>query len=152
MKTKTLIVVANLLENKRKFLLVKERKRTFNKQKISGKWNLPAGRLENESLIDCLVRETREESGFKIKPNYLVGIFQYPKVLGSNVIIFVFNSKILGGRFKPSKEIEEIGWFSLKEIKELKKKRQLRGDYILDAIKNYLEKRKVSIKLLKVLK
>jgi 8-oxo-dGTP pyrophosphatase MutT (NUDIX family) len=152
MERKILIVVANLLEKNKKFLLVRERKRNFAGKKIEGKWNFPAGRLEKESLIDCLIRETKEETGFKIKPTHLIGIYQYPQALGLNVIFFIFSSKIFGGKFKPSKEIEEINWFSFKEIENLKKKGKLRGNYILEAIKDYKVKRKIPIKLIKVLK
>jgi 8-oxo-dGTP pyrophosphatase MutT (NUDIX family) len=152
MKEKILIVVANILEKKGKFLLVRERKRVFAGKKIEGKWNLPAGRLERESLIKCLIRETKEETGFDVKPSYLIGIYQYPQIFELNVIFFVFSSKISKGKFKPTKEIEKIGWFSFKEIENLQNKGELRGDYILEAIKDYKRKTKIPIRLVKVLK
>jgi 8-oxo-dGTP pyrophosphatase MutT (NUDIX family) len=151
MKEKILLVVANLLEKGKKILLVRERKRTFAGKKIKEKWNFPAGRLGKESLIDCLIRETKEETGFETKPTHLIGIYQYPRVLEFNVIFFIFSSKILGGKFKPSKEIAKIKWFSLKEIENLKKKGQLRGDYILKAIKDYKKKRKIPLRFIKIL-
>jgi len=152
MKEKILIVVANVLEKNDKFLLVKERKRTFTGKRLKGAWNLPAGRLEKESLIDSLLRETKEETGFDVKPTHLLGIYQYPKALGMNAIIFVFSSKILKGKFKPTKEIEKINWFSLEEIKDLKEKGELRGNYILEAIKNYKRKKKIPIEFVSVKK
>ena len=147
---KILIVVANLLKKGNKFLLVRERKRTFAGKKIFEKWNLPAGRLEKESLIDCLIRETKEETGFRTKPTHLIGIYQYPQVFGFNIIFFIFSSKILGGKFKPSKEISEIKWFKIEEIKDLKKKGELRADVILEAIEDY--KRKIPLKFIKIFK
>jgi 8-oxo-dGTP pyrophosphatase MutT (NUDIX family) len=152
MKEKILIVVVNILERKGRFLLVRERKRVFEGKKMEGKWNLPAGRLEKESLIECLIRETKEETGFEVKPSYLIGIYQYPQILGLNVIFFVFSSKISKGKFKPTKEIEKINWFSFKEIENLWNEGGLRGDYILEAIRDYKRKKKIPISFVKVLK
>ena len=57
----TNIVIGGLIE-KNKFLLVQEAK-----EKCKGKWNIPAGRMEvNESVIDCLKREIKEETGCDI--------------------------------------------------------------------------------------
>ena len=153
MKEKILIVVATLLERKKKILLVREKKRIFAGERIKGKWNFPAGRLEKgESLIDCIVRETKEETGFKIKPIHLIDIYQYPQILGFNVVLFAFRSKILGGRSTISKEISEVKWFSLNEIKKLNIKNLLRGSYILEAIKDYKTKRKIPLKFIRILK
>jgi 8-oxo-dGTP pyrophosphatase MutT (NUDIX family) len=152
MRGKFLIAVANILERNGKFLLVRERKRIFAGKNFKEGWNLPMGRLGRESLLDCLVRETKEETGFETKLSHLIGIYQYPRVLGFNVILFVFSSKILKGKFKPSREIERIGWFSEKEIKDLKKESLLRGDYILEAIKDYKRKKKAPIEFIKILK
>jgi 8-oxo-dGTP pyrophosphatase MutT (NUDIX family) len=152
MRKKILITVANILEKNGKFFLVKERKRSFARKKFKEGWNLPMGRLENESLIDCLIRETKEETGLDTRPSHLIGIYQYPKILGMNAIFFIFSSKILKGKFRPSREIEKIGWFSKKEIEDLRKKGQLRGDYILEAIKDYKRKKGVPVEFVKILK
>ncbi len=55
---------------KNKFLLVQEAK-----EKCKGKWNIPAGRMEvNESVIDCLKREIKEETGCDIIPTGILEI------------------------------------------------------------------------------
>lgn len=55
----TNIVIGGLIEKDNKFLLVQEAK-----ENCKGKWNIPAGHIEvNESVIDCLKREVKEETG-----------------------------------------------------------------------------------------
>lgn len=40
--------------------------------------NQPAGHLEdNESLIDAVIRETREETAWQFQPNQLVGVYRW---------------------------------------------------------------------------
>ena len=61
-----------MLEQDGRFLLVQER--------VSGKtvYNQPAGHLEdNESLIDAVIRETREESGWQFEPERITGIYRW---------------------------------------------------------------------------
>lgn len=148
MKEKILIVGASILERNNKILLVQERKK-----EVAGKWNFPAGRLrEKESLIDCLIREAEEETGFKIKPLYLIGIYQYYPLSGFDAIIFVFRSKILRKKLVTSEEILKIKWFSINELKKSNKRNSLRGPYILEAIKDYKAGRKIPLKFIKILK
>jgi len=54
------------------FLLVEEETRTGQKL------NQPAGHLEaGESLVDGAIRETLEESGWKVTPTALVGVYRW---------------------------------------------------------------------------
>lgn len=66
------VTVAAVLEQDGRFLLVRER--------VSGAsvYNQPAGHLEdNESLIDAVIRETREESGWQFEPERITGIYRW---------------------------------------------------------------------------
>ena len=146
MEKKVLLVVANILEKNNKILLVQEKKK-----QVKGKWNLPAGRIEkNEGLIDCLKRETKEETGFKTRPLYLIGIYHYPQ---HSAMLFIFKSKILKGKliFPPS-EIIDAKWHSIAEIKDLDKRNRLIASYILEGIKDYEAGRKISLNFIKTLK
>jgi len=148
MKRKIFTVGASLLERNGKILLIKERKRVARE-----KWNFPAGRLhKKESLIDCAIRETKEETGFEIKPLYLIGIYQCQPISGPEAVIFIFKSKILKEKLTPSKETLKIKWFSIKEIKKLNKRNFLRAPFILEAIKDYNLGRKIPLKFIKVFK
>jgi len=146
MEKKILLVVANILEKNNKILLVQEKKK-----QVKGKWNLPAGRIEkNEGLINCLKRETKEETGFEIKPLYLIGIYHYPQ---HSAMIFIFKSKILKGKLIfPPAEIIDAKWCSISEIRNLGKRNRLIASYILESIKDYKTKRKVPLKFIKTLK
>ncbi|MDH5710931.1 MAG: NUDIX hydrolase [Gammaproteobacteria bacterium] len=62
--------VAAIIEDNGKFLMVEE--------KINGKivYNQPAGHLDpNEDLIEAVIRETQEETGWQFTPEALVGIY-----------------------------------------------------------------------------
>ena len=64
------VTVAAIVEQEGRFLFIEERVRG---QLVL---NQPAGHLESgESLVDALVRETLEESGWHVQPSGLVGIY-----------------------------------------------------------------------------
>jgi 8-oxo-dGTP pyrophosphatase MutT (NUDIX family) len=64
------VTVAAIVERDGRFLFIEERVRG---QLVL---NQPAGHLEQrESLVDALVRETLEESGWQVEPTGLVGIY-----------------------------------------------------------------------------
>jgi 8-oxo-dGTP pyrophosphatase MutT (NUDIX family) len=64
--------VAAICKQDNKYLVVRE---CINNQIVI---NQPAGHLEqNESLIDAVVRETLEETGYQFTPTNLVSIYRY---------------------------------------------------------------------------
>lgn len=142
-----IVVGSNIVEKDKKILLIKEKSRIAR-----GKWNLPAGKLRlGESIINCARREGREETGFKLKPLYLIGIYQETSVFGFNVIIFVFRSKFISGKIS-KKEVMDVKWFTINEIKKLKEKGQLRSIYIWKAIKDYKKGKRIPISAISVIK
>ncbi len=67
----TVAKVVLIDENNRVLLL----KRSNYMKKFAGEWDLPGGHLrENESLLDGLAREVKEETGLTIKSAKLVEI------------------------------------------------------------------------------
>ena len=124
------IVGSNIIEKDNKILLMQE-----TLEKVRGKWNLPAGKLEmKEDIISCAKREGEEETGFKLEPLYLVGIYQHHLTLEANVVLFVFKSEIVGGKLTVPQEAMDVRWFSFDEIRELNEKGLLRSSYIWKAI------------------
>jgi 8-oxo-dGTP pyrophosphatase MutT (NUDIX family) len=64
------VTVAAVVERERRFLMVEE--------KIAGRlvFNQPAGHLEDrETLLEAVIRETREETAWRLIPEALVGIY-----------------------------------------------------------------------------
>lgn len=141
------VVTGGLLEKDGKFLLVQE-----NQKICKGKWNIPAGKLdENESLIDGAKREIFEETGCKVEITGVLEIIN--EVLeGVNVVLFIFDTKIVSEKIKADgKEIENVKWFTYEEI--LNMKEELRADgYFLSTIRNKMNNKVQPLDIIKITK
>lgn len=138
------VVTGGILEKDGKFLLVQE-----NQKICKGKWNVPAGGLdENESLIEGAKREIYEETGCKVE---ITGILEIVNEIleGVNIVCFFFDTKIISENIKADgEEISNVRWFSYEEIINMKDK--LRADgYFLSTIKNKIENKIQSIEIIK---
>ena len=70
MRTNPDLTVAAIVQREGRFLMVEER--------IAGRLvlNQPAGHLEDaESLVEAAIRETREETAWRLNPEALVGVY-----------------------------------------------------------------------------
>lgn len=127
----TFIVCGVVIEQDGKFLLVQEKQ-----PKVYGKWNLPAGRVDDgESLEQAAVREAKEECGYDVK---LTGHLLTIHLEVHLPVLHAYSCKIVSGELTfPKHEILDAKWFSLDEIYGMEK--ELRNtDYILGAIKAFL--------------
>ena len=83
------ITVAAVVEHDGRWLLVEEH--TRNGLLI----NQPAGHLEaGESLIQAVVRETREETGWHFEPEFLIGIYQFAPTETATYLRFAFAGEL----------------------------------------------------------
>lgn len=137
------VVTGGILEKDGKFLLVQE-----NQNICKGKWNVPAGGLdENEPLMEGAKREIYEETGCKVE---LTGILEIINEIleGVNVVCFFFDTKIISENIKADgEEISNVKWFTYEEILNMKDK--LRADgYFLSTIKNKIDNKIQSMEII----
>lgn len=86
----------------------------------AGEWSLPGGKLEPfESLVDCAIRETKEETNLRIKNLKLTSVLdKVPDNAQTHWITIVFSSDYESGELmvtEPDK-FESWAWFSLNNL------------------------------------
>lgn len=136
--------VACVVEKDGKFLLVKE--------EADGEivLNQPAGHIEpEERVIDAVIRETYEETGWRVKPTYFLGISQY--LAPANGVTYIRHSFIAQAEsFDESATLDdgiiEAVWLSLEEIKS--SALALRSPLVLDDINRFHAGEKYDIRIL----
>ncbi|MBQ9318916.1 MAG: NUDIX domain-containing protein [Bacilli bacterium] len=139
------IIVGGIIEKNGKYLLVQEAK-----EKCHGKWNIPAGHLENnESLIEGAKREIYEECGCSVE---ITGILKLGNFVLSddNVALFAFKTDLLDDSINyNTQEILAVKWFTYDEILEMKN--ELRDyDWITSVIKNNEEGYNINLDYLRI--
>lgn len=85
------VTVAAVVERDGRFLLVEE---IVHGRRVL---NQPAGHLDaGESLLDAVVRETREEAGWLVRPTALVAVYQWTSPWDQRAIVrFTFVAEAL---------------------------------------------------------
>jgi len=84
-------------------------------------WSLPGGIMEpGERIVDCVVREAREETGLEVEPVRLVGIYSDPAFMHvtfpngdqAHLVSATFECRIVGGRLRADgEESLEVAYF-----------------------------------------
>jgi 8-oxo-dGTP pyrophosphatase MutT (NUDIX family) len=101
--TRHSVSVAAVVTNDRGDVLVIRRR-------DNGQWQIPGGALElNESIHAGLVREVQEETGVRVEPGPLTGVY---KNLTLGVVGLVFAARIAGGSLSATEEAAEVAWWS----------------------------------------
>lgn len=99
----------------------------LQRRRDSGNWSLPGGVMEiGETLEQCVIRETKEESGLDIEITGLLGIYTDPE----HIIAYAdgeirqefnitFYGRVCGGQVAVSDESTEVRFVRPDELAEL---------------------------------
>lgn len=130
------ITVASVIEREGKFLMVKERSAGLLV------CNQPAGHLElGETLMEAAIRETLEETAWKIELTAFLGIYHFTSRANGITYVrhcFIGNALEHFADSALDSDIEEALWMDLDTL--LEPKTTLRSPLVLEAIQDYLTK------------
>jgi 8-oxo-dGTP diphosphatase len=83
------------------------------KRADDGRWVPPGGVLElDESPQDGVVREIYEETGIKVNPIRLTGVYKNMRL---GVVSLAFRCEVIGGEIHTSSESTRVEWISVSD-------------------------------------
>jgi ADP-ribose pyrophosphatase YjhB (NUDIX family) len=83
------------------------------KRADDGRWVPPGGVLElDESPQDGVVREIYEETGIKVSPIRLTGVYKNMRL---GVVSLAFRCEVIGGEMHTSSESTRVEWISVSD-------------------------------------
>lgn len=139
--------VAAVIERDNKFLMVEE---NIDDKTV---YNQPAGHLEpGESLIDAVVRETREETAWGFTAQAITGIYLWDQPETERTFLRVtFCGQCHHHREDQALDdgITQALWLSHEQIQA--KQSQLRSPLVLECIDDYLSGKRYPLELLSVI-
>lgn len=116
------VIAGCIIKKDNKILMVRETKKEFH-----GKWNYPAGKVEEfEKITEAAKRETFEETGCKVKLKGVLPIASVDLEDETHVIIHFMAEMVEENNSFDEQEIMEVKWIEIEEIKKMKKE-ELRG-------------------------
>jgi 8-oxo-dGTP pyrophosphatase MutT (NUDIX family) len=128
------ITVAAVTETDGRFLVVEER---INRRLV---FNQPAGHVEHgETLLDAVVRETREETAWGFEPKALIGVYLWRNPgSGRSTMRFAFTGTVADHDAKQplDRGIVCTHWLSRTDL--LEREQRLRSPLVLRCIEDYL--------------
>lgn len=91
------------------------------------RWSIPGGGMEpGEFIRDTAVRETREETGYDIELDRLVGVYSDPHHVISyddgevrQQFSVCFAGRVAGGAPRLGDETSEVGWFTPAQLRAM---------------------------------
>jgi ADP-ribose pyrophosphatase YjhB (NUDIX family) len=139
------VTVAALVLRDGKFLLVEE------ETEEGIRLNQPAGHLEcGETLLEAVVRECREETGYDFCPQFLVGVYRRLHPQGKVTYLrFAFAGEVVGHDPESAldKGILAVRWMTPEAICAAPEK--LRSPMVRDCVEDYLTGARAPLTLLR---
>ncbi len=121
-----------------KLLMVQE-----GKEHVENTWNFPGGQLEqDETLEECAHREFKEETGYSIQLQNLIGIYlEKSHRTGKTVAVFMYRAELdeKTGEREMQEEIIDQSFFEPEQIEKL----DLRKDNREKMLEDYINGRSV---------
>lgn len=132
------IIVGGIIEKDNKILMVKEAKK-----KCYGKWNMPAGHLEDgETIPEGAVREIFEETGCKVRLKNLLPIMN-KKWEDTTFLVITFTTELIEEKISfNKKEILDVKWISKEELENMTSE-NLRDEKLIKRTLKMLEEDKL---------
>lgn len=126
-----LTVSALVTEGDRDMLMVQEG--------LGGLYNLPGGcPKRREALLDAVVRETFEESGLEVRPDFIVGLYQCVRnMAGNNLTRIVVACTQVGGELTVSEKHPDVGYFDLKKLRKMGQRGELQNGGLVQSIEDF---------------
>lgn len=137
------IATKAILEKEDTILMVQE-----GKEHVRGQWDLPGGSMKDgETFKECILRELKEETGFKARVEKPVGMYWEKSVrTGKSVLIVLFKcNPVRKGERKRNQEIMNQKFFKPEEAKQA----DLRKPNRKEMIEDFLQKQAIPTKIVK---
>ena len=134
------IVAEVCVKKDNKILMVQE-----NRKEKKGKWNMPAGKLEdNEDIITAAIREVKEETNLDVDIDGLICIEENVSPMGQLLILY-FSGQYKSGEIKfDNEEIANVLWMTVDEIDALGIE-NIRGGRTINNVINYSNESIISL-------
>jgi 8-oxo-dGTP diphosphatase len=99
-------VAAVIVDDRGRFLAIR--------RADNGRWEPPGGVLElNESIEEGLAREVHEETGLRVKPVALTGVY---KNMRRGIVALVFRCQVLSETARTTGETDEVRWLTPEQV------------------------------------
>lgn len=141
------VIVGGVIEKEGKVLLVQEKQ-----EKCYGKWNLPAGHLDqNESIMQGAIREIKEETGCDVELTGVASIAN--RILENDIMVtIVFSTKLVNETIKiDPTEILDVKWWNIEDILNNMDNELRDLNFIKQPIKNIIENKIGTIDIVNIL-
>lgn len=138
------LTVAAIIERHGRFLMVEE---TIDGQPTL---NQPAGHVEDrESIVDAVVRETREETAWGFRPDALVGLYRWVDGQGETFLRAAFCGEAFDHDATQTldPDIDEARWMALDELEAAEKR--FRSPLVMACLRDYLAGQRYPLEILK---